>query len=121
MGIFHSDLTPKLAATALKNLLAILADTGSRPAPGNLNFAVSASAPTVHQQMFQKSDGAFWLAVWDERATASDNVQISFGGYARSYYLYDPAHASSPIGAGHAVLGLQVTLSDHPVIIQIFP
>jgi hypothetical protein len=54
--------------------LAILADNGSRPVPGNLNFAVLTSAPTVHQQIFQKSDGSFWLVVWDERATASDIV-----------------------------------------------
>ncbi len=71
--------------------------------------------------MFQKSDGSFWLAVWDERATASDIVDISFSGYLRSYNLYDPTQASTPIGSGLAVSGLQLTLSDHPVILQIFP
>lgn len=121
MGIFHSDFTPKPAAIALKNLLAILADSGARPTPGNLDFAVLTSAPTVHQQMFQKSDGSFWLAVWDERATASDIVDISFSGYLCSYNLYDPTQASTPIGSGLAVSGLQLTLSDHPVILQIFP
>jgi hypothetical protein len=64
-------------------------------------------------------DGSFWLVAWDERATASDSVQVTFGGQSRNYNLYDPTRALTPIGAGLAVLGLQVTLSDHPVIIQI--
>jgi hypothetical protein len=53
------------------------------------------------------------------RRTASDSVQITFGGQSRNYNLYDPTQASTPIGAGLAVPGLGVTLSDHPVIIQI--
>jgi hypothetical protein len=46
-------------------------------------------------------------------------VQVNLGGQSRNYNLYDPAQASTPIGAGVAVPGLQVALSDHPVIIQI--
>jgi hypothetical protein len=38
---------------------------------------------------------------------------------ASNFNLYDPTQASTPIGTGLAVPGLQVTLSDHPVIIQI--
>jgi hypothetical protein len=119
MGLFHSDYSPKPAATALRNLLTILADNGARPPLGSFSYSVQTSALTVHQQMFQKSDGSFWLVVWDERATTSDIVQVTFGGQSRNYNLYDPTQASTPIGAGLAVIGLQVTLSDHPVIIQI--
>jgi hypothetical protein len=119
MGLFHSDYSPKPAATALRILLTIFADNGARPPLGSFSYSVQTSALTVHNQMFQKSDGSFWLVVWDERATASDSVQITFGGQSRNYNLYDPTQASTPIGAGLAVLGLQVTLSDHPVIIQI--
>ena len=119
MGLFYSNYSPKPAATALQNLLAILADNGARPPVGSFSYSVQTSALTVHNQMFQKSDGSFWLVVWDERATASDIVQVTFGGQSHNYNLYDPTQASTPIGVGSAVLGLQVTLSDHPVIIQI--
>jgi hypothetical protein len=90
MGLFHSDYSPKPAAVALRNLLTIFADNGGRPPLGLFSYSVQTSAPTVHNQMFQKSDGSFWLVVWNERATASDSVQITFGSQSRNYNLYDP-------------------------------
>jgi hypothetical protein len=117
-GLFHTDYTPKLSATYLHNLTTILADASSI-APGSLNYSIPAEPVTVHDLLIQKSNGTFELAVWDEKATGTDNVTVNLGSTYATVNVYDPTLGTSPTKTLSNVPSIPLTLSDHPVIIEI--
>jgi hypothetical protein len=80
-GIYHADSTPKIAAADIHNLTTILADNTSH-ARGKLKYSIPNEPATMHDLLLQRSDGTFYLAVWDERVvgTGSDAVTINLGG-----------------------------------------
>ncbi len=65
-GLLHWDLTPKPAYTALKNLNGLLKEAAAGSfSPETLNYTMT--APTsVHHTLLEKSDGTFYLLVWNE-------------------------------------------------------
>ena len=78
-GIVRHDLTPKPAYTALKNLIGLLNESHwdaaaqqwqRKPfAPRALDFELSADAktlPTLRHTLLQKSNGDFYLLIWQE-------------------------------------------------------
>lgn len=74
-GLVRADGTPKPAYTALKNLLALLAERGVSPSfrPKSLDYTLTARpvgaytrTEYVHHLLLQKSDGAFYLLLWHE-------------------------------------------------------
>ena len=60
----------------LHNLTTILADPGAVETPGRLNYSIDGQPTTVHDLLLQKSDGTFFLVVWDERLKGSDDVIV---------------------------------------------
>ncbi len=119
LGIFHSDSTPKPAATYIHNLTAILADTNTM-APGSLNYSIPNETVTVHDLLLQRSDGTFYLVVWDERASGvMDNVTVNLGGSHASVNVYDPTNGTSAVQMLSNVSSVPLTLSDHPLILAI--
>ena len=74
---------------------------------------------TVHDLLLQKSDGAFAIAVWDERLSGSDNVAVSLGAVFASVNVYDPTVGASPVQSLRDVRSVALTLSDHPLIAEI--
>lgn len=82
-GLVRADGTPKAAYTALKNLLALLAERGVSPAfrPQSLDYTLTVSpvgaytrTQYVHHLLLQKSDGAFYLLLWHEISDEDANV-----------------------------------------------
>jgi len=119
-GFYRPDYTPRPAATYLHNLTAILADDGAPRTPGGLAYSIPGQPATVHDLLLQKSDGRFLLVVWDERFTGgSDQVTVELGARFPSVTLYDPTVGTSPTGSLSDVSSVTLTLSDHPVIIEI--
>ncbi len=118
-GFYKPDYTPRLAATYLHNLTTILADNSSIPTPGDLNYSIPSQSETVHDLLLQKSDGKFELVVWDERLSGSDNVTVNLGATFASVTIYDPTMGTSPIQSLSNVSSVALTLSNHPVIIEI--
>jgi hypothetical protein len=118
-GFYRPDYTPRLAVTYLHNFTTILADNSSIPTPGNLSYSISNQPETVHDMLLQKSDGKFELIVWDERLSGSDNVMINLGGAFASVTIYDPTIGTLPIQSLSNVSSVVLTLSNHPIIIEI--
>jgi hypothetical protein len=65
-GILHSDLTPKPAYTAIKNLIANLSDRGSSFTPGKLAYSIEGGGSSLNHLLLQKRDGSYWLILWLE-------------------------------------------------------
>jgi Ca2+-binding RTX toxin-like protein len=131
-GLFHNDGTPKIAATAIHNLTTILS-TGTGAAPfqaGTLSYTTSTLPAGVSQLLIQKDADTFDIVLWGEPkiwnsdthseiAADSHLVMINLGGLAQSIYLYDPLLSSDALGAALNASQIQVSVSDHPVIIEV--
>jgi hypothetical protein len=117
-GMFEEDYHPKKSATYLHNLTTILSDDGVAT-PGKLNYTIPDQPTTVHDLLLQKSDGAFELVVWSEKANGTNSVTVDIGGVYRVVRVYDPTTGTAPIQTLTDVGSVSLTLSDHPVVIEI--
>ncbi len=118
-GLFDTSYNPKTSGTYLHNLTTILADTGART-PGKLDYAIAGEPATVHELLLQKSDGTFELVVWDERPlTGSDAITVDLTTPRATVNVYDPTTGTTPGQTLHAVTSVPLTLTDHPVILEL--
>ncbi len=120
-GFYWADYTPRKAAEYLHNLTAILADTGSVPAPGQLNYSIPKQPATVHDLLLQKSSGAFFLIIWGERFASggTDEIKVNLGGDYVTVKIYDPTAGTEATQTLSNVNSVALSLGDHPVIIEV--
>lgn len=118
-GLFHTDWSPKLSGTYLHNLTTILADT-SAGKPGSMNYTIPDKPSTMHDLLLRKSNGRYYLAVWNERVNGSDSVTVDLGATFSTVNVYDPTLGASPDRTLANVITVPLTLSDHPVIIEAY-
>ena len=117
-GLMNSDGTPKPAGTALHNLTTLLADNGANAAsftPRSLNYSLSINDNTV---LMQKSDGTYWLAVWNEN-TGAHTATLTLGAQASQIELFDPTTGTSSVQNASDTGSFTFTVPDHPVIVEI--
>jgi len=74
---------------------------------------------TVHDLLLQKGNGTFDLIVWDEKAKGSDSVTVLTERELASVSIYDPTLGTTPVHSLSRVRGITVTLSDHPLVLEI--
>ena len=117
-GIVERDYKPKKSATYLHNLTTILSDKGIEKA-GRLGYTIPNQPATVHGLLLQKSDGTFELVVWNEKAAGADSVNVDLGGSHASVKVYDPTTGTAPTQTLSNARSIALTLSDHPVVIEI--
>ncbi|MDI6451659.1 glycosyl hydrolase [Anaerobaca lacustris] len=119
-AMYKMDYTPKQAAHYLHNLTTILADSGSVSEPGQLDYSIPNQPATVHDLLLQKSDGTFALVLWGERfAGGADKVTVNLGARCATVKVYDPTTDVSPTQSLSDVGSLSLTMTDHPVIIEL--
>lgn len=114
-GLIRSDgVTFKPAGTAMGNLLTILRDPGATFRPTSLDFQVSEAK--TRTALFQKRDGAFYLAVW-----LPSNLWDQSRPYGQKQQA-DPADLpctitfAKPPRAVTAITGLDSTLSENVLV-----
>jgi hypothetical protein len=118
-GLFDTSYNPKTSGTYLHNLTTILADTATST-PGKLDYAIANEPATVHDLLLQKGDGTFELVVWDEHPlTGSDAITVDLRMSRATVKVYDPTTGTSAGQTLHGVTSVPLTLSDHPVVIEI--
>jgi hypothetical protein len=131
-GLFRADKSPKLAAIAIHNLTQILHDSGAsaNTATGTLTYALSNAPATSHDMVFAKSNGNKDLVLWAEPvlwnqsshsavpATPS-TVTVNFANPEGLVKVYDPLLGSAARATYANTSSIQVTISDHPVVIEI--
>lgn len=131
-GLFNSDGTPKLAATAIHNLTTILADDGkgTHTPTASLNYTLDGLPPTGNSMVLGKSNGSYELVVWAEPKIWNDatdteitnptsSVTIHLGSVHHTVSVYDPLKGSTPIATYTDVSEIVVPVSDHPLVIEI--
>jgi hypothetical protein len=118
-GFFRPDYSPRKAATYLHNLTTILADKGTLAKAGELEFELINQTNTVHEMLLRRSDGAYQIIVWDERLRGQDHVTVRLGAAHEQARIYDPTIGVEPVQTLTNVSSIDLTLSDHPVIVAI--
>ena len=132
-GLFNADGTPKAAATALHNLTSLLADNGANATsftPGALNYQLSGTIATDHSMLLQKSDGTFWLELWNEArlsgptsptdvSVPNHTVTLSLGSPASNVTVYDPLTGTSAVQSASNTQSVSLSVPDHPILVEI--
>ncbi len=118
-GFVHTDYSPKPSADYLHNMTTILADPPSSFAPKKLRYSIANQPATVHDLLMQKSNGVFELVVWGEQAKGSSKVNVNLGAPHAAVKVYDPTVGIKPIETFANARSVPLTLSDHPLIIEI--
>jgi hypothetical protein len=119
-GFYKSDyVTARKSANYLHNFTTILADDQSVSPPGRLDYMIPALPATVHEMLLQKSHGTFELVIWGELTQGTSQVTVNLGRICEMVKIYDPTTGVSPVQILNAVRSIPVTLSDHPLIIEI--
>jgi hypothetical protein len=117
-GLYHGT-TPKLAATYLHNMTTLLSDTRTSRKPGSLAYVIRNKPATVHDLLLQKSNGRFALVVWDERVNGMDVVTVGLGEPRKTVKVFDITSGTDPVRTLTRVNAVQLTLTDHAMIIEI--
>lgn len=120
-ALYTMDYTPKQAAHYLHNLTTILADNKSIDHTGSLGYFIVNRPATVHDLLLQKSNGKFFLVVWGEKFTGGkDEITITFSKIHRFVNIYDPTTGTLPISTKKQVKSVQLMMSDHPLVVEIY-
>jgi hypothetical protein len=75
-GLLRNDLSYKPAGIAVKNMIALMSDPGPAFTPASLDYALSGGGPLLHSTLFQKRDGRFFLALWQDAISFDDNALV---------------------------------------------
>ena len=69
-GLLRYDMTEKPAFVAIENLIDLVEEPGAAPAftPASLDYTINSTDAALHHTLLQKSDGRFYLMLWQERA-----------------------------------------------------
>jgi hypothetical protein len=128
-GEFHNDWTPKVGATAIHNLTTILQSAGSGTASSALIYSVS-GLPATGRTFLVGSGTVFDIAVWIDATvydptTATDiaapaySVTVNLGATYTNIAVYDPMIGTTPIATYSNVSTLNISVTDHPLIVQV--
>ncbi len=135
-GLFEDPATgntvPKQSGTAIHNLTTLFQDNGSTRysfTPGGFSYSVSGLPASGQTALFQKSNGVFVIVVWAEPAiwdnSSMTEVMASIETVTISLPLeftitvYDPMTGTSAIAGPTTGSSVTVSLTDHPLIIQL--
>jgi hypothetical protein len=119
LGFYTSGNVAKPSGTYMHNMTTILQDT-TNFSPWQLNYTIASEPITVHDLLLQKSNGTFYIAVWDEQTSTSttDNITVTLRA-AANVTEYDPTVGTSSVATFTGVTSVPLTLSDHPIFLKI--
>ena len=132
-GLVRHDGTPKPAFIALKNLIALLQDSGGGAAvPGALTYSLAGDTSNIHHTLLQKSDGRFFLVLWQDVpsfdldtktdiAVASKPVTLDLASPMLGAAVYQPVESTAPIAQYAYPRQLRLAVPDHPLVVELMP
>ena len=115
--------TPMPAGTAIHNLTTLLADTGTKASTfttGSLSYSVSCKMSNDNSLLFEKSDGTYWISLWDE-VDRSHNVTVTLSSPASEVKVFDPLTGTNATKDVQGASSVTVKLTDHPLLVEVIP
>jgi hypothetical protein len=131
-GLLDGSLRRRPSFHAVKNLMALFADRGRADAPRALNYSLSSAAGSIKQQLFQKNDGSFLLAMYQDvdsydrraRRDAAVNpirVNLALARAASRIEVFTPSISSGRVQAATNANALTIPVGDHVTMVKIVP
>jgi hypothetical protein len=120
-GFYKPDYTPRKAAVYLHNLTSILFDKKDADLSRGLAYTIADQPETVHDLLLKKSNGRYELIIWGERLQGEDNVQLILAAKPVSINIYDPTIGLTPVKKIANSKSVALTLTDHPLVVEIKP
>lgn len=131
-GLFRADWTPKPAALAVRNLMALLADGSRSPRGTNLNYAITGGDANLRSMAFARAGGGFTLVIWRAEpvwnrstrqpiAVPAVPLTVSFGRNFPGARVFRPVQSATPIATQGTGAGIQVAVGGDPVVIDLRP
>lgn len=118
-GLMNADGSPKTPGWALHNLTTLLHDGGGPVTPGSLDYTLSGTQTGDSSLLLEKSDGTYWLALWNESA-AAHAVTLTLGSTASRIQQYDPVTAGTSVQQlEYNADTMTVTVPNHPILIEV--
>ena len=119
-GLMNAAGSPTPAGTALHNLTTLLSDSGAGFTPGSLNYGLNGQASADNTLLMQKSDGSYWLALWDEGGS-THSVTMTLAATASQIQVFDPVTGTSAIQSASNTNNVSVSLGGDPLLIEVVP
>lgn len=138
-GLLNYDGSPKPAFTEVENLISLLGEgsysasthTWTKPSftPGSLDYTLGGNTTNVHQLLLQKSNGDFYLALWQEVNNASgqtyvdtpaQSVTVNLNKMASSAALYSLS-STSPTATYLDTSSITFNVDSQVVLLKITP
>jgi len=119
-GLMRQDGTAKPAGTAIHNLTTLLADKGATAstfATGSLNYTLGGTTASDNSLLMQKSDGSFWLSLWNEN-DAAHNVTITLP-QAAEIKAFNPLTGLSALQDVKGATTATFSVTDRPLLVEI--
>ena len=120
-GLFSDHApTPKLSAIYIHNLTAILADHSSLFTPTPLSYSVVGEGDTIHDQLFEKSNRTYELAIWGDRPVSGErtDVTVNLPTTYPNVSVYDVTAGPSPVSVVSNVNTVSLPITDHAFIVE---
>lgn len=130
-GLLRNDGSRKPAFEALRNLISLLDD---RTAPAfttrSLHVRFSGDTAGVHRLVLEKADGRRYIVLWQNTLSydkvnrrdvvaAAHTVGLAFDQSLAMANVYIPLSGISAAAAYRQVRTLNVSVSDHPVVVEL--
>ncbi|MGA7937522.1 MAG: PA14 domain-containing protein [Kovacikia sp.] len=126
-GLLRADGSPKPAFTALKNLISLLNDPSTTSAtftPGALNYSLS-NAQNVDHTLLQKSNGDFYLVLWQgvpsTDQTVNKSVTLNLATPIAQATTFLPNQSLTSTGQYATPTQITLNVPDYPLVIQLKP
>jgi hypothetical protein len=131
-GLLRVDGSEKPAYVAMTNLIALLSDPGSAFTMGRLDYSLSGDLTNLHHTLLQKRDGKFYLILWLEVPCYDLQAKTDITVAARAITLtlrtpislaktFLPLQSASAQSQVTAPQQMQVSVADHPVVLELTP
>ncbi len=131
-GLLRYDGSPKPAFNALKNLLSILNDSKEDFPLESLDYTLTGETTNVHKTILQKSNGRFYLILWQEVPSFNTKQKIdisveqqkttlTLNTPIREVYAYLPIKSTNSVWQTKNTSILPLNIPDEPLILELIP
>lgn len=134
-GLLRNDGSRKPDFIALKNLISILQEpqaTVRSSTPKALNFTLQGNRQNIHHTLLHKSDGKFYLVLWQEVSSFNQKTQkdlevnekpvtVSFKSRFATANIYQPLESAKVLNRVKNPQKIQLKVPDHPLIVELIP
>jgi hypothetical protein len=129
-GLLRSDGSEKPAFTAVKNLINELSDSAEPAHLQQMTYSLGTPNSQIHHLLLQKSDGQFFLILWQELssydgkkqqdiAVSPQPITLTLDHSVRNISTYEPTVQAQLQHVYANVAEVSLEVPDHPLVIQI--